>query len=149
MSHRGVELVIGKLMTDEDFRRRFSDCGPETLHELREHGIDLDATEIGALLDVDPDLWSRMATWIDRRLHADGRIKPDLSRPLTARQCYVLREVRDGYTNKQIAAMLGVSESSVKATLQQLFHKTRVRTRTQLVRVAIDGCTPAPSGKLG
>jgi DNA-binding CsgD family transcriptional regulator len=147
MSHRGVELVIGKLMTDEEFRRRFSDCGHETLHALREHGIDLDPTEIGALLDADPDLWSRMATWIDRRLRADGRIATDPYRPLTARQCHVLREVRDGSTNKQIAATLGVSESSVKATIQQLFQKTRVRTRTQLVRVAMDGCTPSPARK--
>jgi DNA-binding CsgD family transcriptional regulator len=31
-----------------------------------------------------------------------------------------------------------VSESSVKATLQQLFHKTGVRTRSQLVRIALE-----------
>jgi two-component system, NarL family, nitrate/nitrite response regulator NarL len=31
-----------------------------------------------------------------------------------------------------------VSESSVKATLQQLFEKTGVRTRSQLVRVALE-----------
>jgi hypothetical protein len=33
---------------------------------------------------------------------------------------------------------LGVSQSSVKATLQQLFEKTGVRTRSQLVRFAIE-----------
>jgi two-component system nitrate/nitrite response regulator NarL len=31
-----------------------------------------------------------------------------------------------------------VSESSVKATLQQLFSKTGVRTRSQLVRIALE-----------
>jgi len=31
-----------------------------------------------------------------------------------------------------------VSESSVKASLQQLFEKTGVRTRSQLVRVALE-----------
>ncbi len=40
--------------------------------------------------------------------------------------------------NKQIAARIGVSESSVKATIQQLFEKTGVRTRSQLVRFAIE-----------
>jgi len=30
------------------------------------------------------------------------------------------------------------SESSVKAVLQQLFHKAGVRTRSQLVRIALE-----------
>jgi len=34
--------------------------------------------------------------------------------------------------------LIGASESSVKATLQQLFSKTGVRTRSQLVRVALE-----------
>jgi len=41
-------------------------------------------------------------------------------------------------TNKEIAAQLGVTESAVKATLQQLFQKTGVRTRSQLVRIALE-----------
>ena len=44
----------------------------------------------------------------------------------------------EGLTNKEIAAQLGVSESAVKATLQQLFQKTHVRTRSQLVRIALE-----------
>jgi hypothetical protein len=32
---------------------------------------------------------------------------------------------------------IGVSESSVKSTLQQLFSKTGVRTRSQLVRIVL------------
>jgi Bacterial regulatory proteins, luxR family/Ribbon-helix-helix protein, copG family len=44
----------------------------------------------------------------------------------------------EGLTNKQIADHLDVSESSVKATLQQLFDKAGVRTRSQLVRVALE-----------
>jgi len=41
-------------------------------------------------------------------------------------------------TNKEIAARLDVSESTVKNVLQQLFAKSRVRTRSQLVRVALE-----------
>jgi two-component system nitrate/nitrite response regulator NarL len=40
--------------------------------------------------------------------------------------------------NKQIADRLDISESSVKAVLQQLFEKSGVRTRSQLVRIALE-----------
>lgn len=60
------------------------------------------------------------------------------SRPLTARQNEVMRGVLDGLTNKEIALNLKVSESSVKAVIQELFQKAGVRTRSQLVRIAIE-----------
>jgi two-component system, NarL family, nitrate/nitrite response regulator NarL len=59
-------------------------------------------------------------------------------RPLTARQSEVLRGILDGLTNKEIALRLKVSESSVKAVIQELFQKAGVRTRSQLVRIAIE-----------
>jgi two-component system, NarL family, nitrate/nitrite response regulator NarL len=59
-------------------------------------------------------------------------------RPLTARQSQVMRGVLDGLTNKEIALNLKVSESSVKAVIQELFQKAGVRTRSQLVRIAIE-----------
>jgi DNA-binding NarL/FixJ family response regulator len=60
------------------------------------------------------------------------------TRKLTEREEQVLRGVFEGMANKQIADRLQVSESSVKATLQQLFQKTGVRTRSQLVRIALE-----------
>jgi DNA-binding NarL/FixJ family response regulator len=60
------------------------------------------------------------------------------ARKLTDRERQVLAGVFEGLANKQIADQLQVSESSVKATLQQLFHKTGVRTRSQLVRIALE-----------
>jgi DNA-binding NarL/FixJ family response regulator len=57
---------------------------------------------------------------------------------LTHREKQVLASVFEGLSNKEIAARLGVSETAVKATLQQLFSKTGVRTRTQLVRIALE-----------
>jgi len=57
---------------------------------------------------------------------------------LSEREGRVLRYILEGLTNKQIADRLDVSESSVKATLQQLFDKAGVRTRSQLVRVALE-----------
>jgi len=46
--------------------------------------------------------------------------------------------VVQGLANKEIASRLSLSESVVKNTLQQLFAKTEVRTRSQLVRVALE-----------
>ena len=56
----------------------------------------------------------------------------------TSRERQVLRAVFAGQTNKEVAFRLGVSEPLVKAVLQQLFSKTGVRTRSQLVRVALE-----------
>jgi DNA-binding NarL/FixJ family response regulator len=60
------------------------------------------------------------------------------TRAFTAREQQVLSCVFEGLANKEIAAKIGVSESSVKATLQQLFSKTGVRTRSQLVRIVLE-----------
>ena len=60
------------------------------------------------------------------------------SKTLTQREAQVLSFVFEGLSNKEIADRLHVSESSVKASLQQLFEKTGVRTRGQLVRIALE-----------
>lgn len=57
---------------------------------------------------------------------------------LTERERRVLSFVFDGLTNKEIANRLQLSESAVKACLQQLFGKTGVRTRSQLVRIVLE-----------
>lgn len=57
---------------------------------------------------------------------------------LNSREMDVLRLLVQGLANKEIAARMDVSESTVKNTLQQLFAKTSVRTRAQLVRVALE-----------
>lgn len=64
----------------------------------------------------------------------DGRPRAALSERETA----VLRLVVQGLANKEIAARIEISESAVKNTMQQLFAKTGVRTRSQLVRVALE-----------
>jgi len=67
-----------------------------------------------------------------------GAQQDTLTRPFTEREQQVLSCVFEGLANKEIAARIGVSESSVKATLQQLFSKTGVRTRSQLVRIVLE-----------
>lgn len=58
---------------------------------------------------------------------------------ITERQGQILHYILDGLSNKEIGATLGVSETAVKASIQELFHKTGVRTRGQLVRIALEG----------
>lgn len=69
---------------------------------------------------------------------APGSRQEAQNEPFTKRERQVLTYIFEGLANKEIAERIGVSESSVKATLQQLFAKTGVRTRSQLVRVALE-----------
>ena len=64
--------------------------------------------------------------------------QPGGTRRFTEREQQVLSFVFEGLANKEIAARIGVSEGSVKSTLQQLFSKTGVRTRSQLVRIVLE-----------
>jgi DNA-binding NarL/FixJ family response regulator len=88
--------------------------------------------------------------WVDQRViqliadrypqHEDQHLGS-----LSKREQTVLKGLLNGLTNKKIGRQAGVSESAIKATLQQLFDKAGVRTRSQLVRAALDGSL-APEG---
>ena len=86
---------------------------------------------------------ARGGEWMDSRAVPSDSLAADApglqaKTPLTQRELQVLRSVFEGLTNKEIAHKIGASQSSVKATLQRLFEKTGVRTRAQLVRIAIE-----------
>jgi len=57
---------------------------------------------------------------------------------LSGRELTVLNLVLEGLTNPQIAVKLHISESSVKWVIQGLFKKAGVKTRSQLVRIALE-----------
>jgi two-component system, NarL family, nitrate/nitrite response regulator NarL len=83
-------------------------------------------------------------TWIDQRC-VQGLVKAVENEGrqahrnrLSERERDVLKGVFAGASNKEIAADLNISEASVKSALQQLFIKTGVRTRSQLVRIALE-----------
>jgi len=65
-----------------------------------------------------------------RELHANIALVP--------REKSVLKGVLEGSSNKEIAAALQLSESTVKSVLQKLFARTGTRTRSQLVRLALE-----------
>ena len=121
-----------------------SDAG--TLHALEggASGVFLKhsppAQLIGAIRNV-----TKGEMWLDpkavRSLVAGASGKSEEQRaaqPLSPRERAVLKGVFEGLTNKEIAGSLQISESSVKAAMQQLFDKTGVRTRSQLVRIALE-----------
>jgi PAS domain S-box-containing protein len=58
--------------------------------------------------------------------------------PLNTRETEVLQLLVQGLANKEIAVRMKISESVVKNTIQHLFSKLGVRSRSQLVRVALE-----------
>ena len=68
MSQKTVQLVMGRLLTDEDLRLRFVERPRETLVDLRDQGYELTADEIDALVRSDPGVWPSMARRIHPRL---------------------------------------------------------------------------------
>jgi len=83
--------------------------------------------------------------WVDQKviqLMAEHVEQSEQAAPaplLTEREQQVLQGVFEGLANKEIATRIGTTEGAVKASLQQLFQKTQVRTRSQLVRIALEG----------
>jgi DNA-binding NarL/FixJ family response regulator len=75
-----------------------------------------------------------------RGLQSASRTTVEASRPLpslTQRERQILALLADGLGNKQIAAQLGISPSTVKTHLEVLFDKLDVTSRAEAVAVAV------------
>ena len=68
VAQRIVEMLIGRLITDEQFRAEFLDDPEGTLAALSSRGFELTSTEVAALVNTNPDLWARAAGMLDPRL---------------------------------------------------------------------------------
>ena len=68
MSQRTVESVIGRLVTDEEFRRRFSERPAAVIDELIASGTPLTPVERRALLELDSAACEQFAERVDPRL---------------------------------------------------------------------------------
>ncbi len=68
MSQRSVEQVIGRLATDEEFRRRFEAEREIAIQNLVASGVELTPTEVRALLDLNFSACRRFARCLDPRL---------------------------------------------------------------------------------
>ena len=56
----------------------------------------------------------------------------DESEALTKREAQIVEGIRLGLTNKQIGRKLGISPTTVKTHLENIFHKLNVTHRVQL-----------------
>ncbi len=57
---------------------------------------------------------------------------------LTDRDKTILRCILQGLTNREIAARIAISEGAVKASVRHVCEKLSVRTRSQLVKIALE-----------
>jgi len=68
MGQRSVEVLIGRLVTDEELRRRFVAEPLETIRLVQLRGLELTPVEIDALLASPVSLWESLAATLDPRL---------------------------------------------------------------------------------
>lgn len=131
---KGPVLVVTAGMSDTDTVQAFiSGCS----------GIFLKHNPLAKLFEAIAKVMGG-ETWLDPNVvkplirGAAAKSSQSQSQPLSAREHRVLKAILEGLTNKEIARQLGVSENSVKWVTHQLFKKTGVRKRSQLVRIALE-----------
>jgi predicted DNA-binding protein (UPF0251 family) len=65
MAQKAVETLLGRLLTDEDFRRRFFD---EPLAVCRQEALEVTSRELEAILAVDEVQFAQFAKQLDARI---------------------------------------------------------------------------------
>jgi hypothetical protein len=68
VAQRSIELFIGRLVTDEEFRATFMRNPSAAVAQFVEAGLELTTVEVAALLTTRADVWERVADQIDSRL---------------------------------------------------------------------------------
>lgn len=68
MAQRVVEMLIGRLVTDEAFRTEFLAFPETVLLELCDRGLELSRIEMAALVGTDRSVWMKAAAGVDPRL---------------------------------------------------------------------------------
>lgn len=160
---------VDVVLVDLSIAKEFMDCARKARYRGRSLVVarEVDATSsatvlkcgaAGIFMESDSSIRLMQAirfvasgeAWVDQKViqlladlypHYDDRWWGNL----TEREQTVLNGVVDGLSNKKIGIQIGVSESSVKGTLQLLFNKAGVRRRSQLVRIALEGLPVASS----
>ena len=68
MSQRNIEILIGRLITDEAFRDSFVMNRVVTLQRFQDEGNELTPVEAEAILATSPEWWGDVAGDLDPRL---------------------------------------------------------------------------------
>jgi DNA-binding NarL/FixJ family response regulator len=82
----------------------------------------------------------KLAVWIEEQTSGSMRFIGDIIdsyQPLSAREVDVLKLLSQGYSNKEIAVELGISQQTVKNHVTSILHKLGVEDRTQAVLYAM------------
>jgi two-component system, NarL family, nitrate/nitrite response regulator NarL len=80
---------------------------------------------------------------VDQLIEQRPTIDRRLGQRLDSQEQRVLAGIIGGLSNRKIASDTGVTENFIKNIVQRLFRKAGVKSRSQLVRVALSGSTPA------
>jgi hypothetical protein len=68
MSQRAIEIVVGRLVTDERFREAFLSSPRQVLEDLVAEGMALTETEMRSLVATRASLWSEVGEQVHPNL---------------------------------------------------------------------------------
>lgn len=68
MSQKCVELLLGRILTDEDFRRSFFPVRDYSFEIAAAHGLELTPVERSAVADLRPERFDFIAETLDPRI---------------------------------------------------------------------------------
>lgn len=74
---------------------------------------------------------------LESRQRSEGEHAEPLAEPLTDREIEVLQLLAQGLANKQIAAVLGISEHTVKFHVSGIYTRLGAASRTEAVRLGV------------
>ena len=143
--------VLDGVSATKEIKKRYPDLRVVVLTSFGEKSRILDALNAGAdgylMKHTDPD---QLIAAINAAMEGGSPLDPQAARvmldarasarttDLTDREAEVLKLVREGLANKQIARQLGISERTVKAHLGNVFQRIGVTDRTQAALWARD-----------
>jgi len=87
---------------------------------------------------LQPSITAKVVAGYSKQSKPTAKLEDDLVEPLSAREVEVLRLVEEGFSNKEIAQRLVISEGTVKNHLSNILGKLNVKSRVRAVRKAKD-----------
>lgn len=83
---------------------------------------------------IDPKAAVVVLAQLRRALQMSQEPSPE---PLSTQQIVILRLIAQGFSSREIAAQLYLSENTVKSYVQEILHRLGVKNRTEAVMVAV------------
>jgi DNA-binding NarL/FixJ family response regulator len=83
---------------------------------------------------IDPKAAVAVLAQLRRTPHISPEPSPE---PLSSQQLVILRLVAQGFSSREIATQLYLSENTVKGYVQEILHRLSVKNRTEAVMVAV------------